>query len=237
MTMQENLLGMEEYEMTIREDLLSMKEDEYAAFQVKLTPGISLETTLGIRVPKLRDYAKKIQGTKEAEKFLHMLPHEYYDENMLHSILLSTMKDYDQCLSLTKEFLPYIDNWAVCDTLRPKSFAKHKEELLPIICEWMKSDATYTCRFGVDMLMTYYLDEDFRPEYLELPAAIESDEYYIKMMVAWYYATALAKQWDATLPYIEEHRLCDWTHRKTIQKAVESYRVSDEHKELLKTFR
>jgi 3-methyladenine DNA glycosylase AlkD len=167
-------------------------------------------------------------------EFLHQLPHKYYDENMLHGLLISLIKDYDECIRLTDEFLPYIDNWAVCDIMSPKVFAKHKDELLVKILEWSKSEHTYTCRFGLEMLMTYFLDKDFKPEYLEIPASVRSEEYYVKMMVAWFFATALAKQWDATLPYIENKTLAPWTHNKTIQKACESYRVTDEHKQILK---
>jgi len=147
------------------------------------------------------------------------------------------VKNYEECIAAVEAFLPYVDNWAVCDTLRPKVFGKHKDKLLPRIKDWIASDKTYTCRFGIGMLMMHYLDKDFKPEYLELPQKVDSEEYYVKMMIAWFYATALANQWDATIPYIEEHRLSDWVHKKTIQKACESYRITDEQKAYLKTLR
>lgn len=220
----------------IQKDLFAMAEEKNAAFQRKLTPGPAPERFLGTRVPMLRKYAKKMAGETpdRCEEFLKTLPHAYYDEDMLHSILLSQTREYDRCIAGVEEFLPYIDNWAVCDTLRPAVFKKNTEKLIWKVREWTASKETYTCRFGIGMLLSYYLDEAFAPEYLALPAAVSSDEYYVNMMAAWYYATALAKQWKSTIPYLEEKRLPVWVHNKTIQKARESYRITEEQKEYLK---
>ena len=218
----------------LQERLFSLQDKKYAEFHAKLIPDVNEGNIIGIRVPVLRSFAKEYIKEPESKEFLKQLPHQYYDENMLHGLLISQIKDYDECIRLTDEFLPYIDNWAVCDNMSPKVFAKHKEELMAKIREWSKSEHTYTCRFGLEMLMTYFLDDDFTPEYLDIPAAARSEEYYVKMMVAWFFATALAKQWDATLPYIERNALAPWTHNKTIQKACESFRVTDEHKALLR---
>jgi len=185
-------------------------------------------------MPELRKFARSFEKTPECEAFLKELPHKYYDENMLHSVLLCSRKPFERCLESVMDFLPYIDNWATCDTIRPKVFKKNREELLPYVKEWIKSDETYTCRFGLDTLMSEYLEEDFKPEYLELPAAVSSEEYYVNMMIAWYYATALAKQWESTVPYLEENRLGKWVHNKTIQKAIESFRIMPEQKDYLR---
>jgi len=218
----------------LQNQLFALADRDYAVFQAKLAPTISPDRFIGVRLPVLRRFAKEFSKTAECEAFLQALPHEYYDENLLHSILLENSRDYSRCIAAVDAFLPYVDNWAVCDTLRPKLFSKHKAELLPNVKKWIASPETYTCRFGIDMLMTHYLDADFRPEYLELPAAVSSEEYYVRMMVAWYYATALAKQWDSTIPYLETRRLPVWTHNKTIQKACESFRITPEQKEYLK---
>ena len=198
---------------------------------------LEIYSFISIRVPVLRKFAKEFAKEAECEFFLQQLPHEYYDENMLHGLLISQIKDYEECIRLTESFLPYIDNWAVCDIMSPKVFAKHKEELLAKIKTWSQSSHVYTCRFGIETLMTHYLDKEFKTEYLEIPASVRSDEYYVKMMVAWFFATALAKQWEATIPYIEQKRLAPWTHNKTIQKAIESYRISPEQKEYLRTLK
>jgi len=221
----------------ITEALLTLAEPEYADFEYKLTPTLPREAFLGVRVPKIRNYAKAIAKTQLAEDFLNELPHKTYDENILHSVLLASYKPFDECLSKVEAFLPYVDNWAVCDTMRPKVFAKNKTALMVKVLEWTKSDKTYTIRFGVDMLMTYFLDGDFDPCQLDIPAGIVSEEYYVNMMIAWYYATALAKQWDATIPVIESKRLGKWVHNKSIQKAIESYRITDKQKEYLRTLR
>ena len=221
----------------LQERLFAMQDKQYAAFQAKLTPGVPMESFIGIRVPVLRKFAKEFTKEAEYEDFLHQLPHEYYDENMLHGLLISEVKDYEECIRLTDRFLPFVDNWAVCDIMSPKVFAKHTKELLAKIKTWSKSSHVYTCRFGIETLMSHYLDKDFKAEYLEIPASVSSEEYYVKMMVAWFFATALAKQWDATIPYIEQSRLAAWTHNKTIQKAIESYRITPEQKEYLRALK
>ena len=165
------------------------------------------------------------------------IPHKYYDENMLHGLLISEMKDFDECINALGIFLPYIDNWAVCDTLSPKVFKRHKDSLLPMIRKWSSSSSTYICRFGLEMLMTHFLDDDFKEEYLEIPARIRSEEYYVNMMIAWFFATALAKQWESSIAYIQDNLLDVWTHNKTIQKARESYRISTDQKSYLKTLK
>jgi len=219
------------------DSLQALADTEYAAFQAKLAPTIDPATCIGVRVPALRKFAAAFAKTPDYTSFMEALPHTYYDENLLHSILLTKIRDYDECLAAVERFLPYVDNWAACDTLRPAAFKKHRGELLPHVRRWIASPAPYTCRFGIDCLMEYYLDDAFDPSYLELPAAVESEEYYVRMMVAWYYATALAKQWDATIPYLEGARLEKWTHNKTIQKARESYRITPEQKNYLATLR
>lgn len=223
--------------MTIREGLLALQDPGNAAFQAKLTPGIPRGSFLGVRMPELRKLEKQVRNTPESEMFLNTLPHEYYDENMLHSVLISNMKDYGAVIETIEKFLPYVNNWAVCDALRPAVFKRKKQGLLDKIQKWIGSEETYTIRFGIDMLMTYYLDQDFLPEYLELPASVHSEEYYVNMMIAWYYATALAKQWVSTIPYLEDRRLDLWVHNKTIQKACESYRITGEQKAYLKKLR
>lgn len=223
--------------MTITEQLFALRDEKYAVFQEKLTPGIGSDSFIGVRVPELRKLAKKLSRESETSEFLEALPHTYYDENMLHGLLLSEMKDYDECIRLTDRFLPYVDNWAVCDIFSPKVFKNHRPELIGKIREWAASEEPFTCRFGIEMLMSHFLDEDFSPPLLEIPAAVRSDEYYVKMMIAWFYATALAKQWDAAIPYLENNRLEPWTHNKTIQKACESYRISDAQKERLRSMK
>ena len=230
-----HIITIEEIENNLR----AMADEKNAAFQRKLTPGIAPERFLGTRIPALRAYAKELtkQSPDGCAAFLEALPHPYYDEDLLHAILLGQMKEFGNCLIRTVEFLPYINNWAVCDTLRPAVFKKNTEKLLPYVRKWIASKETYTCRFGVGMLLSYYLDDVFAPEYLALPAAISSEEYYVNMMIAWYYATALAKQWESTIPYLQENRLPVWVHNKTIQKARESYRITEEQKEYLKGLR
>lgn len=223
--------------MEILERLFELQDSEYADFQAKLTPTIKREKIIGVRVPVLRKFAKEIIKSGQGEAFMDSLPHFYYDENMLHSLLLSEIKDYDECIKRIEYFLPYIDNWAVCDILSPKIFRKHKGELIDKIRVWYKSKECYTCRFGIGMLMSHYLDDDFKPEYLEIAASMRSDEYYVNMMVAWFYATALAKQWGSTIPYIELRKLPVWVHNKTIQKSCESFRISSEQKAYLRTLK
>lgn len=221
----------------LREELLELKNESNADFQAKLMPGIARETVLGIKIPILRTVEKKYRNTVESEKFIKELPHKYFDENLLHGIFISNLNDYDRVIEELEQFFPYIDNWAVCDTIRPKAFKKHKAELLTKIREWISSEKTYTIRFGIEMLMTYYLDESFEDEYLELVAGVRSEEYYVNMMIAWYFATALAKQWDATFPYIESKKLPLWVHNKSIQKARESFRITEDQKIILKSLK
>lgn len=213
--------------------LFELQDEEYGDFQQKLTPTIPREAFIGVRVPNIRKLAKKLVKENSYKEFIATLPHKYYDENMLHSAILSEIKDYDEVLDAIDAFLPYVDNWAVCDTLKPKPFKKHPESLIEHIKRWSGSVETYTSRFGMEMLMNFYLDDYFMPEFLEIPAAVKSEEYYVNMMIAWFYATSLAKQWDATIPYIEKGIMEKWTHNKTIQKARESYRITPEQKNYL----
>ncbi len=223
--------------MTILEQLFALQDEKYADFQAKLTPGIPRERFIGVRIPEARKLAKQLVKTPEAAAFLAELPHVYYDENILHSLILSEMKDFDACVAAVDAFLPYVDNWAVCDILSPKVFRKHKPATLAKIRAWAASDHTYTCRFGMGMLMRDFLDEDFQPEYLEIPATVKSGEYYVNMMIAWFFATALAKQWDNTIPYIENRAFSPWVHNKTIQKAIESYRITPAQKDYLRSLK
>lgn len=223
--------------MNIQKRLLELSDEKNADFSAKLTPGIDREKFLGVRIPASRKLAKEIIKENEHKDFLNSLPHKYYDENIMHSILISEIKDYDKCIKYVDEFLPYVDNWAVCDTMSPKAFKNKHERLMNDILRWVDSDQTYTIRFGLKMLMAHFLDNDFKNEYLKIPAKIKSDEYYINMMIAWFYATALAKQWDSTIVYIENGVLDKWVHNKTIQKARESYRITAEQKEYLKSLK
>lgn len=228
---------MENRAVSIRRYLYEHQDEEYRAFNCRLIPNIPAERIIGVRVPALRELAAKISGTAEAEKLLCALPHDYHEENILHGILISQMKDYGRTISALDRFLPYVDNWAVCDLIRPKVFKKYLQELREQICIWLASDHTYTVRFGIEMLMTWFLDDEFQPEYLEWASHLRSPEYYINMMTAWYFATALAKQYDAALPYLLERRLDAWTHNRAIQKAVESRRISQEKKTFLRTLK
>ena len=223
--------------MTVYEKLIACGDERYREFQSKLVPNVPKETILGVRTPDMRRIAKEIRGTKEAEAFLKELPHKYYEENLVHFFLIAMIKDFDECAQAVETFLPYVDCWPVCDQSTPKVFSKDHKKLLPLIQKWIASDHVYTVRFGIRMLMNEFLGEDFRPEYLVWVAGVQGEDYYIKMMVAWYFATALAKQYDASVVYIEQHKLELWTHRKAIQKAIESFRVTEEHKEYLKTLR
>ena len=220
--------------MEIQKELFSLQDKEYMKFLSKLTPNVSEDTIIGVRIPEIRKLAKKLVKNNEYEDFLKELPHKYYDENLLHGAIISESKDFEKCIKLLDNFLPFVDNWAVCDTISPKIFKKHKKELIEKIKEWSQSDKTYTCRFGVEMLMTHFLDEDFKKEYLEVVADIHSEEYYVKMVVAWFFATALAKQWDYAVIYLENNRLDVWVHNKTIQKARESLRILEDKKGYLK---
>ena len=224
-------------EVNIKEELFALQDSSYADFQANLIPNIPRERIIGVRIPEARKLAKRLAREAEASQFLRDLPHKYYDENMLHGLLLSEIKDYDACIAAVDIFLPFVDNWAVCDIMSPKIFRKHKTALLEKIKEWSASEKTYTCRFGIEILMTYFLDDDFKPAYLEIPASVHSEEYYVQMMIAWFFATALAKQWDTTIKYIEDQRLDTWTHNKAIQKARESKRITSEQKEYLKSLK
>lgn len=218
----------------IREELYRLQDQKYRDFQSKLIPTADPDTVIGVRTPELRKFAKQLIKREDIAVFLNDLPHRTFDENQLHAFLLSESKDYETCIAEVERFLPFIDNWATCDQMSPKVFRKHREELLSPIRQWLKSDKTYIVRFGVGMLMEHYLEEAFDPSYPAIVAEIRSEEYYIRMMIAWYFATALAKQYDTILPYLTEKRLDRWTHNKTIQKAVESYRITPEQKEFLR---
>ena len=221
----------------ILKQLFDLQDVTYKEFHSKLMPSVNKDTIIGIRVPVLRRYAKSIQGTQEANEFLNNLPHTYYEENNLHMLLISDIQDYAICLYEIERFLPCIDNWATCDFPAPKCFSKHSKDLIKHIENWIHSSQPYTIRYGIGMLMRLYLDKDFDPTYLQWVADIDSDEYYVNMMISWYFATGLAKQWDSVFPYIQNRCLSSWVHAKTIQKSVESYRISDKKKVLLKSFR
>ena len=223
--------------MSIYERLLSNKDEKYKDFQSKLVPNIDKETIIGVRTPQIREIAKKVFGTQEADTFIQDLPHQYYEENLIHFFIISKIKNFDECVKEVEKFLPYIDCWPVCDQASPLVFKKNHDKLLPLIKKWIKSNHVYTARFGIRMLMNEFLNDDFKEEYLELVSSKKGNDYYLKMMIAWFFATALAKQYDATIKYIENRCLDPWIHQKTIQKAIESYRVSDEHKEYLKKLR
>jgi len=223
--------------MNLKEQLLAMQDLTYQQFQRKLLPTVAPEKIIGIRVPVLRKFAKQFAKTEAAERFMKQLPHEYYEENNLHAFLIEQMTDFTGCICALNEFLPYMDNWSTCDMEAPKTLKRDLPKLWEWIQKWTASGDTYTVRFGINMLMKFYLEEEFLLCQAELVAAIRSDEYYVNMAVAWYFATALAKQYEAVLPFLTERRLDTWTHNKTIQKAMESYRVTPEHKAYLKTLK
>lgn len=221
----------------LQEELFKLQDTVYRNFHSSLMPGVDKEAVIGVRTPVLRAFAKKFSKTEEAEQFMTELPHKYYEENNLHMMLIAQIKDYNKCISETEKFLPHIDNWATCDSPLPKCFDKNKEDILERAKKWIAADTTYVKRYGMGVMMRLFLDEDFKEEYIQLVAGVKSEEYYVNMMIAWYMATALAKQWNAVIPYIEQRKLSPWVHRKTIQKAVESYRITDEQKIYLKSFR
>ena len=221
----------------IREDLFANQDVKYRDFQSKLTPTIEANTAIGVRTPVLRKLAKDYSKRQDVDDFLADLPHKYFDENQLHAFILSEIKDFDECIGKLESFLPFVDNWATCDQMSPKCFKKNHEKLLPYLNKWIKSDDIYTVRFAIVTLMSHFLDDDFDEGYLKLVSDIKSDEYYINMAIAWYFATALAKQYDKTIPYIENKTLDVWTHNKAIQKSIESYRVTAEHKEYSKSLK
>ncbi len=218
----------------IREELFRLQDPDYRDFQSRLIPTMSTDRMIGVRTPELRKFAKELGKRPDKDEFLEDLPHRYYDEDQLHAFLLSEMKDYGECLSAVERFLPFVNNWATCDQMSPWVFRKHRTELLKPIRDWLVSEQPYTVRFGVGMLMEHYLDGDFDLAYPEMVARLRSEEYYVNMMIAWYFATALAKQYDAVLPFLEEQRLDVWTHNKAIQKAIESRRITSEQKAYLR---
>ena len=230
-------LIMEEIKMGIREELFDLRDEEYKIFHQKLIPTVNKDEIIGVRIPELRKIAKKYFKKGEYESFLTQLPHTYYEENNIHAFLIEQIKDFDEVIFETERFLPYINNWATCDTFKPKIYARYKEKLLPYIKSWIKSDHTYTVRYAIGLLMSFYLDDDFKIEYHETVKNVRSEEYYVNMMIAWYFATALAKHYDETIPYIKEHKFDKWINNKIIQKAVESYRIDKNIKEVLKGYR
>lgn len=218
-------------------ELFRLQDREYAAFQAKLIPTVEADRIIGVRTPALRALAKKLRKDGDTAPFLTTLPHRYFDEDQLHAFVISLEKDMGKCVAEVEAFLPFVDNWATCDQLSPSAFKKEPEKLLAHIPTWLQSDRVYTVRFAIGMLMQHFLDARFEPKYADMVAAVRSDEYYINMMIAWYFATALAKQYDSILPYLEERKLDGWTHNKAIQKSVESYRITAEQKAYLKTLK
>ncbi|MBP3753509.1 MAG: DNA alkylation repair protein [Lachnospiraceae bacterium] len=221
----------------LHKELKKFQDLKYRDMQVKIISTVEPSSIIGVRTPELKAMAKEILKSGDYEDFLNDLPHKYFEENQLHAFILSGMKDAESCFEELEKFLPYVDNWATCDQMSPKVFKKHKDELLKRVKEWIRSDETYTVRFGVGMLMEHFLDDDYDVKYPEMVAKLRSDEYYVNMMIAWYFATALAKQYDTIIPYIEKKKLDKWTHNKAIQKSVESYRITDEQKTYLKTLK
>lgn len=221
----------------IQARLFALQDPAYRDFSAKLNPSLDPQNIIGVRIPAQKALAKELKGTKEAHEFLRALPHRYLEENQLHAFLLAPIRDFDEGIAAVERFLPYADSWSVTDSIRVKAFDRAPERLLPYIARWTESDRPYTVRFAVLCLMNLFLGERFCTDYHDRVAAIHSEEYYVNMMRAWYFATALAKQYEATVPYIEQHRLDPWTHNKTIQKAIESYRVTDEHKAYLRTLK
>ncbi len=223
--------------MTLYDRLSEVRDDAYREFQIKLLPNIPPETIVGVRTPDMRRIAKEVFKSEDRDAFLNDLPHRYYEENLIHFFVLATVKDFDECVKGVEAFLPYVDCWPVSDQATPKSFCKHHDRLLPYIEKWIASEHVYTARFGLRMLMNEFLGADFKEEYLDLAASKQGEDYYLKMMIAWFFATALAKRYDETVPYFENRRLNEWVHKKAIQKAIESYRVTDAHKQYLKSLR
>lgn len=225
---------MTDIEKRVQARLFELQDFAYRDFHSKLMPTVPKEKIIGVRVPQLRKFAKEFNKTEDAKTYLKILPHKYYEEDNLHAFLIEQIKDFNECIYALDDFLLHVDNWATCDMMSPKVFKNNTEKLLPKIEEWLVSDYTYQIRFAIGMLMKFYLDENFNEKYLKLVASVKSDEYYINMMIAWYFATALAKQWEKTVPFIENKILDKWIHNKAIQKAVESYRITKEQKEYLK---
>ncbi len=223
--------------MTLYDRLIKVKDDTYREFQTKLVPNNPPETILGVRTPEMRKIAKEVFVSPDRDAFLNDLPHKYYEENLIHFFVISMIKDFDVCVKAVEAFLPYVDCWPASDQATPKVFVKDHQKLMPYIKKWIASEHVYTARFGIRMLMNEFLGDDFQEEYLDLVANKKGEDYYLKMMSAWYFATALAKRYDETIPYFEQHRLDEWVHKKAIQKAIESYRITEEHKAYLKSLR
>lgn len=220
----------------IKEYLFSKQDIKYRNFTLPLLPTVDEKTFIGVRLPILKKYAKDLDKNSR-EEFLKSLPHQYHEENILHAFILSNIKDYDEFINKVNKFLPYVTNWSVCDTLCNKYLVKYKDQLINEIYEWLKSNEIYRVRYAVKCLMNYYLNEDFKEEHIQHVEKVKLDDYYVKMMIAWYLATGLAKNYDSFIKIIEEHRFDEFTHNKAIQKAVKSYRVSEEHKAYLKTLK
>jgi hypothetical protein len=223
--------------MTLYDRLNEVRDEAYRELLIRLVPNVPPETVVGVRTPEMRRIAKDVFTSADRDAFLNDLPHRYYEENLIHFFVLSMIRDFDECVRRVEAFLPYVDCWPVSDQATPKAFRKNHEKLLPYIRKWIASEHVYTARFGIRMLMNEFLDADFKEEYLSLVAAKQGEDYYLRMMVAWYFATALAKRYDETVPYLEARRLDEWTHKKAIQKAIESFRVTDAHKEYLRSLR
>lgn len=221
----------------IRDRLFALQDPEYRLFQSKLMPTVDPARVIGVRIPDLRKLSWELAGTEQAAAFVRQLPHDYYEENNLHGFLIASLRDYGETVAALESFLPHVDNWATCDLLHPRAFDKRPEALPDQLFRWLQSDRTYTVRFAMGMLMSLYLDEAFRPGYADWIAGIKSEEYYVNMMAAWYFATALAKRWDDVFPYLTDHRLPVWTHNKAIQKAIESRRISPEQKQILRSLK
>lgn len=215
----------------IQKALILMGKEEYKKFTANLIPTVKKSRIIGVRIPILRKYAKEL---KDYENFLSELPHKYYEENNLHAFLIEKEKNFDKCIELLDAFLPYIDNWATCDSMKPKVLKKEPKKLLNHINKWLDSENVYTIRYAINLLMSFYLEEDFDESHLAIVANIKSHEYYVNMMRAWYFATALAKRYEQTLPYIQNNIMDKWTHNKTIQKATESFRITKEQKQYLR---
>ena len=230
-------MNIEEVQKGVRQELFELQDLKYRDFHAKLIPTMEKGKIIGVRTPALRGFAKKFGKTEESKLFIKKLPHQYYEENNLHGLLIEQIKDYDECLVELKRFLPYIDNWATCDLLALRLVKKHLDVFIKEIYKFMESEHTYIIRFGISMLMKYYLEDEFNIEYPDKVADIRSEEYYVNMMRAWYFATALAKQYEQIIPFVEKKRLDVWTHNKTIQKAIESYRITDEQKTYLRTLK
>jgi 3-methyladenine DNA glycosylase AlkD len=221
----------------LHKSLKKLQDLKYREMQIKIVPTIDPNSIIGVRTPELRTMAKEILKSGDYKRFLKDLPHKYFEENQLHAFIISGIKHVDECMQELEIFLPYGDNWATCDQMSPKVFKKHKDVLFSHIEKWIASDKPYTIRFGVGMLMEHFLDDDYAAKYPEMVAGLRSEEYYVNMMIAWYFATALAKQYDAIIPYIENRKLVKWTHNKAIQKAIESYRITEEQKTYLRTLK